>query len=844
MIDILFLYKMITRKIYILLFAFFIVNNLFGQNPQIDSLKRELTRSNHDTISAKIYIEIGDLYENINPDSAILNYNKSIVLVDNVLRGVNSSDNVLYKILIALKAKSLRYIGIINHYQGNFDSAIEFYKNSLDAYSSIGNSKGISDCYNNSGSAFLQKACYQEALENYNSALNISRELKDDQGVSMCYLNMAIVYRSQGEYEKSLEYNQRALQIFLKLKDRKGEALYYNSIGIIYKVQGNYEKAIDSYIKSLKIKEIIGDRHGIAQTYSNIGNIYKIQDINDKALEYYLKSQIIYEELGNKNGMSTCYLNIGNVYSALGKDDNALDYYIKSIGIFEEIGNKEQAIYCYINSGSIYQEKGNYTKAISCYEKALFITNEIGSNSYIADVYIALSKFFVEISEKNLSSYGSRFSNLQKAVDYGNKALLFARRVNSLSQENSANQILMESYKMLGYNSKALEFAYAYIETTDSLYAIQKTKVLADMEGRYQNEKKQKEIEILAKDNIIAKERAQKQKITILSISIGLGLLVFLVTFILRRLQITRRQKKLIEEQNNEIKEKNEELNQLNEEVSAQRDNLELMNVELTLQRDQIAHQHEDITASINYASRIQQAMLPPQEIVAKHYPEYFVMYRPCQIVSGDFYWFKQFKNIMYIAAADCTGHGVPGAFMSMLGLSLLNETIGPRDANPPHVSLNEIRKRLKKTLHQTGERGEQQDGMDIALCMIDLETNIVQFAGAYNPFYLVRNNEIIVYKGDRMPIGIHPNDNESFTTKEIHLKPNDCFYIFSDGYVSQTGGNDFRKLKSSRLQEILLQINDQPMSTQKKILEVTFDDWKGHYEQVDDVLMLGIKLN
>ena len=835
---------MIPKKITILLFAFFVASNIFGQSFEIDSLKRELTRAKHDTLIAEIYIEIGDNYESINPDSAILNYNNAIVLVNNALAGVKPSDKVLHKTLINLKAKSLRYIGIINHYQGNFDSAIEFYKKALDGYASVDYKKGISDCYNNSGSAFLQKANYREALENYSNALKISQELNDDQGVSMCYLNMAIVYRSQGEYDKSIEYNQKALQIFLKLNDKKGEALYYNSIGIIYKVQGNYDKAIDCYIKSLKIKEVIGDRHGMAQTYSNIGNIYKIQSINDKALEYYIKAQSIYEELENKDGISTCYLNIGNVYSALGKDDNALDYYTKSITISEEIGNKEQAIYCFINVGSIYQEKGNYDKALSCYEQALSITNEIGSNSYIADVYVALSDFYLEISKEKLTSYGSRASNLRKATDYGNKALLFAQNVNNLSQEISAARTLMDSYKLLGDNSKALEFAGVLMDVKDSLYAIQKTQVLADMEGRYQNEKKQKEIEILAKDSVIAQEKAQKQKIIIFSISTGLGFLVFLVTFILRRLQITRRQKRIIEEQNNEILEKNEELNQLNEEISAQRDNLELMNIEITLQRDQIARQHDDITASINYASRIQQAMLPPQEIVAKHYPEFFVMYRPCQIVSGDFYWFKQFKNIMYIAAADCTGHGIPGAFMSMLGLSLLNETIGPRDANPPHESLNEIRKRLKKTLHQTGIRGEQQDGMDMALCMIDLETNTVQFTGAYNPFYLVRNGELQVLKGDRMPIGVHPRDNESFTTKEIQLQANDCFYIFSDGYVSQTNGEKLTKFKSSRLQETLLQINAKPMGEQKQILENTFDNWKGHHEQVDDVLVVGVRVH
>jgi len=163
---------------------------------------------------------------------------------------------------------------------------------------------------------------------------------------------------------------------------------------------------------------------------------------------------------------------------------------------------------------------------------------------------------------------------------------------------------------------------------------------------------------------------------------------------------------------------------------------------------------------------------------------------------------------------------------------------------NPPHEYLNELRKRLKNTLHQTGHKGEQQDGMDIALCMIDIETNIVQFSGAYNPLYLLRNNELIVYKGDRMPIGVYPKDKESFTTKEIQLQPDDCLYIFSDGYVSQTGGDDFKKFKSTKLQETLLQIQNKSMCEQKQILETTLDVWKGDNEQVDDILLIGVRIN
>jgi len=290
-----------------------------------------------------------------------------------------------------------------------------------------------------------------------------------------------------------------------------------------------------------------------------------------------------------------------------------------------------------------------------------------------------------------------------------------------------------------------------------------------------------------------------------------------------------RQQKNLIEEQN-------EELKQLNEEISTQ-------NEEINFQKDELQKQKQNITDSIRYASKIQLAILPSEDIVKQHFPEYFVLFRPCDIVSGDFYWFKQIKNFLFVCAADCTGHGVPGAFMSVLGVSLLSEIVGKRDVNPPNMILNELRKRIKKSLHQTGERGEQQDGMDIAFCMIDLETKQVQFSGAYNPLYLFRNNELIEYKADRMPIGVHPKDNIEFTNHEIQLQNDDTIYLFSDGYVSQFGGEKDEKFKTKRFSELISLIANKPMNEQHDILNHTIDSWRGNRHQTDDICVIGIKL-
>jgi serine phosphatase RsbU (regulator of sigma subunit) len=300
----------------------------------------------------------------------------------------------------------------------------------------------------------------------------------------------------------------------------------------------------------------------------------------------------------------------------------------------------------------------------------------------------------------------------------------------------------------------------------------------------------------------------------------------------------------------NGIKKINFELVSAQEELKQQNEEILIQNNEIEQQKFVIEKKNKDLTESIQYAQRIQEAMLPATEILATYIPEHFILFKPCDIVSGDFYWIRQIKNFIFVAAADCTGHGVPGALMSMLGISLLNEIVTEREVGPPNEILNELRKRIKKSLHQDGRKGEAKDGMDIAFCIIDLENHLIQFSGAHNPLYLIRRNfkennyELYETKADKMPIGIHDEDNVSFTNNKIHLENNDTIYLFSDGYVSQFGGEKREKFKSQRFHEILLKIQNESMDIQKVILNETIISWQGKHEQIDDILLIGLKIN
>jgi serine phosphatase RsbU (regulator of sigma subunit) len=304
----------------------------------------------------------------------------------------------------------------------------------------------------------------------------------------------------------------------------------------------------------------------------------------------------------------------------------------------------------------------------------------------------------------------------------------------------------------------------------------------------------------------------------------GVFLVIGIVKWYTRRLEKEKiRLENIVQERTKEVVEKKNQIEQ---------------------QRDEIAKKNRDITDSIEYASKIQNAVLPDNEITQEILPEHFIFFRPRDIVSGDFYWISKKDDMLIIIAADCTGHGVPGAFMSMLGVSLLNEIVNKHEVSQANEILTELRSEVKRTLKQRGEEGEAKDGMDIALTIVDMKNMKLQYAGAYNPLFLFRNGKLIEFKADRMPVGIYIKEKPEFTNHVIDLQKGDTFYLFSDGYQDQFGGKDGTKFKIKRLKEVLGEIQDKSMNEQKEFLEKTFDDWKGNYDQLDDVILIGVRIN
>ncbi len=671
----------------------------------------------------------------------------------------------------------------------------------------------------------------------YDRAMDKAKKLNRKFEIAEISKNIGIIYSVRGNYDKAKELYDTALIIYKELNYKKGISGCYNNLGIVEWNLGAYEKATDYYLKSLKIYEEMNDLKGIARAYNNIGNLQQDQKNYKLALEYMEKSLEMREKLKDESGIADCENNIGIIYSKLLKYEDAKAYHLKSLKIREKTDNKVGILESKINLGMIFLDTKQNEKALEFFLNAQKLATELSDKSRFSLISYYIAKSYIAQSRTHEA--------LQKA----NESLQFAGQTGSLLDQNNALQILTEIYEMKQDYRKSFEYAIAHKKMNDSIFNEESSKQIKQMEARYTSEKKQLEIDNLKKDKVIIdtklakkNEQVKKQRIAIYSFIFFLILItIFSILFI--------REYRAKTKSNNELVLKNAEISQKNEEITAQRDNLEQLFQELKVLHAEISKQKKDITDSIVYASRIQNAILPPLDIISSNFAENFVMFKPRDLVSGDFYWSKQIKNFFYIVAADSTGHGVPGAFMSMLGISLLNEIVGKRDVNPPAEILNELRRRIKKSLKQTGKDGEQKDGMDMAICVLDIETNILQYAGANNPLYIIRNNketeqtELIEIKADRMPIGIYPKDNQDFTNHEIQLFENDKLYFFSDGYTSQFGGEKDETFKSKRLKEKLISLQKIPMSQQLAVLDETLEKWRGKWEQVDDILMIGIQI-
>jgi serine phosphatase RsbU (regulator of sigma subunit)/tetratricopeptide (TPR) repeat protein len=625
-------------------------------------------------------------------------------------------------------------------------------------------------------------------------------------------INTGYIFNNKGMLDSSITYYQKGADIMSALGNKRGVAATLNNIGYVFKSQGDILTALDYYHRSLKIYESVNDSSGIANSLNNLAIIYNRQGDIKTAIKYNLKCLEIQEKLGNKRGVEISMGNLASLYRHKNQYDLALEYLNKSLKIQEEIGDKSGIAYSYTNIGNIYEDQKKNDEALKYYTIGYEILKGLDDKPQLTSATINLGMIYLKLNDLN------------KAYDFAQKSVALAKEIGYVYELEDAANLMAKVYKKRGNYKEALEMHELYMKMKDSALNESTKKASLQKQFQYSYERKaaadsvkNMEAEKVKDAQINAQESKLKQQQTLkYALFGGIALMIIFSLYVLNRYKNTQQKNRIIEGQKAIVDEKQKE-----------------------------------IIDSITYAKRIQLALLKEEEYVSKHLPEHFIFYRPKDIVSGDFYWSLEktingIEKYWYLTAADCTGHGVPGAFLTMLGTSFLNEINAVAEILSPAEILDQLRSRIIKDLNQTGRIGDNKDGMDMSIIRMNLSTYELEWAGANNPLWIIKKTgedySIVEIKADKQPIG-YSHTLEPFKNHVIQLEKEDQLIMFTDGYADQFGGDKKKKFKRSQLKELILNNAKFPPDMQKQIVEKVFDEWKGNLEQIDDVCIIGIRI-
>jgi tetratricopeptide (TPR) repeat protein/serine phosphatase RsbU (regulator of sigma subunit) len=736
------------------------------------------------------------------------------------------------------EGKAYHLIGPIHHTQGQYTKALESYQKALAIFERIGDQQGIAHFYNNIGNIHADQGRYAEALEAFQKALTIRERIGDQQGIADYYYNIGNIYISQGRYAEALEAYQKALTIRERIGDQQGIAYCYNNIGIIHADQGRYAEALESYQKALTIRERIGDQQGIADCYGNISNIYISQGRYAEALEAYQKALAIFERISNPWKMAACYNNIGLIHYHQGRHAEALEAFQKALAIFERIGDQQGIAKYYNNIGNIHADQGRYAEALEAFQKALAICERIGDQEGMASSY------------NNIGIIHRVQGRYTKALEAYQKALAIAQSLGLHDQLDDIYLNLAQTDSALAASGQNHLWKSAYLH--HRLYAAYKDSVLnkesirkqAQLESQYEYDKKttllkaeQEKERALATAQL--RQRETQRNLSLLALGIAL---IGLVTFAILYRKI-RQQRDLIQKQSDEIQQKNLALEQYNAELKSTNQALEESNRIIQQQAETLLEKNQEILDSIRYAERIQRAILPSAEKWQRLLPESFLLYKPRDIVAGDFYWLEETERYIFLGVADATGHGVPGAFVSIVCANALHKAVLEEGLESPAEILWRVREVVVSQLTQAGEK--VKDGMDIALIRFAKEDRSqAVFAGANRPLWIVSAEGPLEVAGTRQPIG-YVEEPKPFEEVELMLgsRAPAMVYAFTDGIVDQMGGPKGRKLLPKGMREWLSGLWNQPVAKQAESLTALFETWRGDHHQMDDVTIVGVRV-
>ncbi|MDW8296092.1 MAG: tetratricopeptide repeat protein [Raineya sp.] len=598
----------------------------------------------------------------------------------------------------------------------------------------------------------------------------------------------------------------------------KIEASTYNLLGLIEKEVSNFAIAIEYFFKALKINEQIADMQGQSNNFGNIGHVYFEQKDFNKASKYYQKALEIAEKYELAN-VTNHLISLGNVEMSLKKYETAEKYFFRALDILEKREDFYTMGACYNSIAENYESQNKLYQALEYYQKSLKIAQDI-ENQYAVMI--------------NLNSIGGIYLKLQNyplAEYFLTRSLKIAKEISALENERDIQENLAQLYEKTQRPYLALQALQRHLHLKDSLSQTENIKAFLQKELQYNYEKQKladslkNAQEITIKNSEIARQQAEirAKKNEQIALFGGLFSALLLAGVLYNRFRITNRQKRIIEKQK--------------QEVETQKNIVEL-------QKAEIEHKNQSILDSIRYAQRIQNALLPNDKEWQQVFPNSFILYQPRDIVAGDFYWLEVWNNKVFFAVADCTGHGVPGAMVSMVCSSALTKIILEENLTEPHCILERAKKIITETFAKHSER-EVKDGMEVALCSFSLENpHCLAFCGAQRPLWILRNGEVIEFEGDKMPVAqFNYSERFNFNQHFIDLCKNDRIFIFSDGFTDQFGGEKNKKIGSKNFRNWLKESASLPIQEQGKWLNEKLQSWKKNEPQTDDITLIGIEI-
>jgi CheY-like chemotaxis protein len=571
------------------------------------------------------------------------------------------------------------------------------------------------------------------------------------------------------------------------------------------------QKQIEQYKSLLNKYEAENNKNEQARYLTKLGYLYWQIDASSEAINYFERSIAINKELRNSNAIRTLYNNLGLLYAEKDEHQKAIDYFEKSLQLNLAQGSKEEASSDYLNIALAFQSMGYYAESNNRAQQALNGALEVQNMEIAKSCYGILAENNEKLGNSKLASdYYEKYNTIAKHLQKKQMEALASQTKEYEQQVQSKEKQLKNTLDTLG-------------EVIEMNHEMQLQNELLNKENQLKEEQQAR----LEAEQARLEQRDKARNRLFAALFVAFAFFLCIIAMVYWQFRQKKKANWLLKEQNTEIE--------------RQKSEIEEQHSLATLQKKRI-------TDSIQYAQRIQKAVLPLESTFSDSFKDYFVLFRPKDIVSGDFYWITRKDDVLIIAVADCTGHGVPGAFMSMLGVAYLNEIVNKIAINK-HISslnadeiLNQLREMVITSLHQTGDVNEPKDGMDISICIFDFEHKKLQYAGANNPIYIVRNKDVIQYDADKMPVSYHQKRDIPFTKHEINLKADDRVYMFSDGFIDQFGGDKGLKFLAKRFKELIIRVHDRPMAEQQRLLETTLDEWRGDRPQLDDVLIIGLR--